>query len=221
MKRIRVILVICCLLAMTASSVLAYESVQGPTELRYWDPTRAYSGYTLFAASGKSYLIDMAGRLVHTWPIGTNPRLLDNGRLLDAATDDPSGFAGFKELDWDGNVVWQYRETRTGYAPHHDFVRIFNKKLGQYTTLYIANKTVTNEQCLAAGCDPADAPYTGAQMDAVVEVDMAGNIVWEWWFIDHVIQDLDPTKANCVGAGKTIADYSGKLNLDWSGQPVR
>jgi hypothetical protein len=112
MKRLGRILVFCCLLAVASASAQAYESIQGPTELRYWDATRAYSGYTLFAASGKTYLIDMAGRLVHTWPIGTNPRLLDNGHLLDAATDDPSGFAGFKELDWDGNVVWQYRETR-------------------------------------------------------------------------------------------------------------
>ena len=227
MKRTTAVLTLCGLLAtlaitlLAAGSAHAYESIQGPTELRYWDETNAYNGYTLFAASGKTYLIDMAGRLVHTWSIGTNPRLLDNGHLLDAATDDPSGFAGFKELDWDGNIVWQYKETRTGYAPHHDFVRIFNTKLGQYTTLYIANKTVTNEQCLAAGCDPADAPYTGAQMDAVVEVDMAGNVVWEWWFFDHVIQDLDSTKANYVGAGKTIADYPGKLNLNLPGHPVR
>jgi formylglycine-generating enzyme required for sulfatase activity len=199
----------------------AYEAIQGPTELRYWDPTVAYNGYTLFAGAGKSYLIDMEGRLVHTWAIGTNPRLLDNGHLLDAATDDPSGFAGFKEVDWDGNVVWQYHETRTTYAPHHDFVRIYNKKLGAYTTLYIANKTVTNEQCLAAGCDPADAPYTGAQVDAVVEVDMSGNVVWEWWFFDHVIQDIDATKPNYVGAGKTVADYPGRLNLNLPGHPVR
>ncbi len=207
-------------LALTRS-VQAYESIQGPTELRYWDGANAYNGYTLFAASGKSYLVDMAGRLVHTWPIGTNPRLLDNGNLLDAATDDPSGYAGFKELDWDGNVVWQYKETRSTYAPHHDFTRIYNKKLGAYTTLYIANKTVTNEQCLAAGCDPAHAPYDGAQMDAVVEVDMSGNVVWEWWFFDHVIQDIDATKANYIGAGKTIADYPGRINLNLPGHPVR
>jgi hypothetical protein len=221
MKCLATILVFCGLLIVIGGTARAYEAIQGPTELRYWDATQAYNGYTLFAASGKSYLIDMAGRLVHTWPIGTNPRLLDNGNLLDAATDDPSGFAGFKELDWDGHVIWQYKETRTGYAPHHDFVRIFNKKLRQYTTLYIANKTVTNEQCLAAGCDPADAPYTGAQMDAIVEVDMNGNVVWEWWFFDHVIQDVDPTKANYVGTGKTIADYPGKLNLNLPGHPVR
>ena len=44
------------------------------------------------------------------------------------------------------------------------------------------------------------------EMDAVVEVDMQGNIVWEWWFFNHIVQDVDPAKPNYVGAVKTIAD---------------
>ncbi len=195
---------------------------QGPTETRFWNSARAYNGYTLFAARGKSYLIDMQGYLVHTWStIGTNPRLLDSGNLLDAATDDPSGFKGFKEVDWKGAVVWQYSEGRSTYAPHHDFVRIYNTKLQAYTTMYIANKSLTHDQAIAAGCDPATGPYTGAQMDAVVEVDLKGNIVWEWWFFDHVVQDIDKSKANYVGSGKTIADYPGKINLNIPGRPVK
>ena len=39
-------------------------------------------------------------------------------------------------------------------------------------TLYIANKSLTHEECIAAGCDPDNGPYDGAQMDAIVEVDM-------------------------------------------------
>ena len=49
---------------------------------------------------------------------------------------------------------------------------------------------------IAAGCDPANGPYSGAQMDAIVEVDLAGKVVWEWWFFDHAVQDIDPTKAS-------------------------
>ena len=197
------------------------ETLQKTTELRYWNETQAYNGYTLFASRGTSYLIDMEGSVVHTWNIGTNPRLLDNGRLLDASTDDPSGFAGFQELDWDGNIVWSYLEERADYAPHHDFVRIFNQKLGEYTTLYIANKSLSQDECIAAGCDPAKGPYDESQIDAVVEVDMNGNIVWEWWFFDHVVQDIDPTKDNYVGQGLTIAETPGKLNLNLPGRPVR
>jgi len=198
-----------------------YESLQGPTEMLFWDEAGAYNGYTLFSARGTSFLIDMQGRVVHTWAIGTTPRLLANGNLLDATKDDPSGFGGFRELDWEGNVVWEYEETRSGYAPHHDWVRIYNKKLGAYTTLYIANKSITHEQAIAAGADPRRGPYHGAQMDAIVEIDMDGNVVWEWWFFDHVVQDADPDKPNHVGHGKTVANYPHRIDINMPGHPLK
>jgi hypothetical protein len=210
------------LASLVACSLNAYEALQGPTELLYWDKTNAYPGYTWFGVRGTTYLVDMEGRVAHTWPVGTNPHLLTNGNVLDASKDDPSGFGGFTEVDWDGAKVWSYTETRSNYLPHHDFLRIFNPKLNAYTTLYIANKTVSSNQCIAAGCDPAFARnYTNAQMDAIVEVDMSGTVVWEWWFFDHVIQDFDPTKANYVGAGKTIASYPGRLNVNIPGLPAQ
>ncbi|MCK4884454.1 aryl-sulfate sulfotransferase, partial [Candidatus Bathyarchaeota archaeon] len=152
------------------------------------------------------------------WPAGNNPRLLENGNILDV---DTNGFRGFLELDWDGNRVWEYNETRERYHPHHDFVRIFNPKLNEYTTMYIANKDLTHDECISAGCDPLDGPYDNSQIDAIVEVDIDGNIIWEWWFFDHAVQDIDPTKANYVGEGKTIADYPGRINLNLPGKPVK
>ena len=204
---------------LMAGSVFAYESFQGPTELLYWDKAKTADGYTFFGVRGISYLIDMEGRVVHTWPIGTNPHLLDNGNVLDASKNDPSGFGGLTEVDWNGSNVWSYTEARTNYSPHHDFVRIYNPKLGANTTLYIANKTVTSNQCIAAGCNPASASfYTNAQMDAIVEVDMAGNIVWEWGFYDHLVQNLYPSKSNYVA---NIADYPGRLDCNLPGRPVQ
>ena len=92
------------LCALVASLALAYERLQGPTELIFCDKTKAFSGYTLFGVGNRSFLLDLDGRVVHTWPVGTSPHLLDNGNVLDAAKDDPSGFGGFKELDWDGKT---------------------------------------------------------------------------------------------------------------------
>ncbi|MCX7003202.1 MAG: aryl-sulfate sulfotransferase [bacterium] len=209
------------LLAGAALRLAAYEVLQGPTELLYWNTNKTCNGYTLFGIRGTTYLLDMEGRVVHTWPIGTNPHLLDNGNILDASKDDPSGYGGFTEKSWDGLTVWSYTETRTNYLPHHDYVRIYNPKLGTNTTLYIANKTVTYAQCIAAGCNPASALYTNAQMDAIVEVDMAGNMVWEYWFYDHLIQDFDATKSNYVGTGKSISNYPGRLNANLPGRPVQ
>jgi len=208
-------------LALAAGMAAAYERLQGPTELLFYNKDKAFNGYTLFGVGSRTYLLDMEGRVVHTWSIGTNPHLLDNGNILDASKDDPSGFQGFTELNWDGKVVWEYVEKREGYAPHHDWVRISNEQLNAPTTLYIANKSITHEQAIAAGADPDNGPYEGGQMDAVVEVDMQGNVVWEWWFFDHVVQDIAPAKPNYVGEGKTIADYSGRINLNLPGRPLK
>jgi hypothetical protein len=198
-----------------------YQRLQGPTELLYWDRTNAYNGYTLFGSHGTTYLIDMSGQVVHTWHLGTNPRFLENGNILDASKDDPSGFQGFVEVDWDGKKVWEYTEKRENYAPHHDWVRIFNRKLNAWTTMYIANKSISHEQAIAAGADPRKGPYAGGQMDTVVEVDMDGNVVWEWWFFDHVVQAVDPAKPNYVGEGKKVSDYPNRINLNMPGKPLK
>lgn len=206
---------------LAAGSLHAYERLQGPTELLLCDTNKALPGYTLFGVGNRTFLLDLHGQVVHTWPVGTNPHLLDNGNILDAAKDDPSGFPGFKEVDWDGRTVWDYTEKRPDYAPHHDWVRIFNKRLNAPTTLYIANKAISRDQALAAGADPKTVSPEGGQMDAIVEVDLQGNVVWEWWFFDHVIQDLDPSKPNHVGAGRTVADHPGRINLNLPGRPLR
>ena len=209
------------LLALLATSTLAYERLQGPTELLFYDKAKVFSGYTLFGVGNRTFLLDMEGRVVHTWPVGTNPHLLDNGHIVDASKDDPSGFQGFKEVDWEGQTVWEYTEKRADYAPHHDWVRTFNKQLSAPTTLYIANKSISHEQAIAAGADPRKGPYEEGQMDAIVEVDLHGNIVWEWWFFDHVVQDVDPAKPNYVGQGKTVADHPGRINLNMPGKPLK
>ena len=212
------------LVAQTGTTRLGKGTSEGMftiTETRYWDASRAQNGYTLFAASGRSYLIDMEGYVVKQWNIGTNPRLLANGNILDATKSDPSGFGGFQELDWNGNVVWTYTEKRSNYFPHHDWTRIYNKKLKAYTTIYIANKNVPRDSVLAAGANPANGTYTDVQMDALVEVDSTGTVVWEWWFFNHIIQDFDATKPNYVGTGKTVANYPNKININMPGNPLK
>ena len=68
-------------------------------------------------------------------------------------------------------------------------MRIYNAALGEYTRLYIANVEMTHDEVIALGADPSRAErYDDVQMDAVVEVDRAGNVIWEWRFSDHLIQ---------------------------------
>ncbi len=206
---------ISCLILFVVS-IHAQECFMVPTETRYWDATNAYNGYTLFGTRGLSYLVDMEGHVVHKWLIGTNPRFTPGGTILDAVGGNPSNQNTWRELDWDGNIVWQYSETRSGYYPHHDFEKIFNPKLGDSTFIYIANKDLTSQQCLNAGCDPSHT-YTGSQMDVIVEVDMQGNVIWEWSFFDHVVQDINPA----LPTYGIIANTPGKIDLNIQGNPVR
>ena len=113
-------------------------SVNRPTGLTWNRPDLTTKGYTLVTPSSDqaAYLIDMDGRVVHSWTFSTiKPgygRLLDNGNLLmsgsdidmptppeDHPTKAPPPFerhvtrlGGYKttllEVDWDGNVVWRY-----------------------------------------------------------------------------------------------------------------
>jgi Arylsulfotransferase (ASST)/CHU_C Type IX secretion signal domain len=199
-----------------AVSATAQESFMVKTETRYWDNSKTYAGYTMFGTRGVTYLIDFEGHVIHTWNIGTNPRFTGDGLLLDAVGGNPSNQNTWKELDWTGNTIWQYSESRSNYHGHHDFTKIYNPKLGDSTFLYIANKDLTAQQCLDAGCDP-QYDYTGAQMDAVVEVNRQGTVIWEWCFFDHVVQDMFPSKSTYG----IIANTPGRINLNIRGNHVK
>jgi hypothetical protein len=64
---------------LSCTALHAFEALQGPTELLYWDKTNTYNGYTWFGVRGTTYLLDMEGRVVHRWPIGTNPHVGTEG----------------------------------------------------------------------------------------------------------------------------------------------
>lgn len=206
------------IISVLTTTIAQADSLRKVTGLSHWDKDRAFDGYTVFGAQGNNitYAIDMQGNVVHSWKnAGRNPRLIDNGNIM--GYED----GGLVEVDWDDNIVWSYKDTREDYRLHHDFVRGFNPKLGEPTTFFISNRKVTHEECIELGCDPANGPYDNSEIDTVIEVDMDGNIIWEWRFVDHLIQDIDPTKKNYVGEGKTIADYPHRLNANLPGRPVR
>ncbi len=80
---------------------------------------KAFEGYTLFAPnfSKITYLIDMEGKVVHTWESdywpGQSAYLLENGNLLRTAHlsdagGGPSG-GGIQEIAWDGTFVWDFQ----------------------------------------------------------------------------------------------------------------
>jgi arylsulfotransferase ASST len=188
------------------------------------DP-RAFQGYTLFSplVSHTTYLVDMEGRVVHTWECGRRPALgaylLENGRLLRAGTKhsirrgptpDPWG-GRVQEFTWDGELVWDFTfgDDQTSFA-HHDIQRMPNGNV-----LMIVMEKKNAAVAVAAGRNPlwqAGAPLC---VDAIVEVKptgkTTGRIVWEWHAWDHLIQDFDPTKANYGD----VAAHSERIDLNY------
>ena len=149
----------------------------------------ASGGYTLLHSGPVHYLIDIRGRIAHSWNLNWRGsfRLLENGRLLGG-----EGRASL-EADPDGNATWEYR--RDGSRFHHDFLRLPNGNV-----LLLARRTRTRDEAVAAGADPALVPPQGIEYEAVVEVrpsrPSGGEIVWEWSLWDHLVQDFDPDQAN-------------------------
>lgn len=227
MPKIRAIAISAALLV--ASGATAFEQTVG---LFLNDPS-ASNGYTLFGPLGGSmtYLIDIDGQLVHSWqgfyPSGHSSYILDNGHLLRAA--DPgdndvivhAGDAGLiQEFDWDGSIVWWYRYSDDTVRAHHDIAPLPNGNV-----LIVAWELKTAADAIAAGRDPSLIPDGVMLVEHIVEVEPVGltegNIVWEWYAWDHLVQDFDPTKANFgdVSAHPELLDLNflgGGEVTDWA-----
>ena len=206
-------LVLVLVLALVIAPASAYEASRGPTELIYWDQDKSWFGYTMVKPQRVQgvYLVDMAGEVVNYWPELTDAYLQEDGTVFGS-----KGTKTFAVMDWEGNTLWEHTEQREGYNPHHDLLRIYNAKLDDFTTLYIANASLTHDEAIALGANPdAVENYDDAEMDTIVEVDRNGTVVWEWRFRDHLVQDLNPELANYVGAGQAISDYPNRLDINW------
>ena len=229
MKQKKIVLTVMAVVTggIIAAVVHAYEAFQGPTELIQYDPAKASPGYTLFSPfRGKNtYLIDMQGNVVHYWPyqegwsapgretVEKHARLLRDGTLFRGAVNrSAGGGARYQQYSWNGELLWEHVEERPGYNPHHDFLVIWNPKLEQRTLLYLATRQKTHDEVVALGADPSKSQDYDSRPDGIVEVDMNGNVVWEWNISDHVVQDLDPSLPNYG----VIRENPGKMDINFA-----
>ena len=216
--------------AVFLSTAAAYEAFHGPTELVYSIPEKVAPGYLLFAAWAQNeaheyvYLVDIEGNVVHKWKaitpeyegrgysIEKTARFTEKGTVvlgLSTAGHNYEGERVLGELDWDGNLVWEFSDPREGYLYHHTFKRIWNNHLSDWTIIFTSRFPMTQEQAVAAGADPS--VQWDAAPDGVVEVDRNGNIVWEWWPLDHVIQDKNADWPNFG----VLAEHPERFDLNW------
>jgi hypothetical protein len=103
--------------------------------LRGVNAARASAGMTLFApmnSGGAVYLIDLNGKLVHTWhmpyPPGLYGYLTERGTLFYNAKIPNETFLGkapfmggaVLEVDWNGRILWEVRNPN-----HHQMNNVF------------------------------------------------------------------------------------------------
>ena len=173
------------------------------------DPA-AFQGYTLISPmnSTKTQLLDMQGRVVHTWQSDTPPALcgylLENGNLLRPASigNNVMAFGGgpgaggkIQEYTWDGELVWDFTLINDKQIPHHDITRLPNGNV-----LMIVSDKKTAAEAIAAGRHPDTVQDSYLLVDSILEIKptgkTTGDIVWQWHLWDHLIQDIDRSKAN-------------------------
>ncbi|MEM7204002.1 MAG: aryl-sulfate sulfotransferase [Planctomycetota bacterium] len=178
-------------------------------------------GFRLYGPFGNrdTYLVDPNGAIVHTWTgsyvPGNGIYLEADGTLLRAGNviigGPPLGGRGgsAQRIAFDGTILWDYRYATATHWAHHDIEPMPNGNV-----LFIAWDWMTAADAIAAGRDPALIAGANWLPDHIVEVRQTGpttgDIVWEWHLMDHVIQDVDPTKANygVVGDHPELVDIN-------------
>lgn len=184
------------ILRITLVFVFTFTSVfsQVPTiGLQHYDINTS-EGYTLFSPEQNNhvYLINNCGEKINQWTFselpGLSSYLLENGNVLRA------GREYIETRDWNNTIVWQFSMADIGLNQHHDIEPLPNGNV-----LCIITDNYSDAEMIAAGRNPNNVS-TNFKLDKIIELEPDGingaNVVWEWKFKDHLIQDYDFTKLN-------------------------
>lgn len=189
-----------------------------------WDSGRAMPGFTLFSPAGgsESLLLGMRGEISHRWALpgtlGNYGQLLQNGNLLvtTKTKQAPPGLAAdggrILELDWDGNIVWEYSDP----MQHHDLNRCPNGN-----TLYLAWSPMSEDDAkLARGGIPDSEIEGQIYEDVIREVNPDGKIVWEWFMHEHFPADkyelrYNQTRREFAHANACFVQDDGNVLVSW------
>ena len=163
----------------------------------------AAPGYVLFSPfqSRLTYLVDVEGRVVHTWDndkasgsqyLGENGQLIRVARMAEPPNFRAGGVAGYlQEISWSGELLWQWQMGDEQRMLHHDIEPLPNGNI-----LAIAYEQKTPDEARAAGRRVDLVPEQGLWSEWIVEIEPippdGARIVWEWHVWDHLVQNHDP-----------------------------
>ena len=173
-----------------------------------YDRQRAFTGYTLWSPlatvqngaeqpwqrEGRTFLMDMTGRIVHTWKLpypAMYSYLLPDGHLLAGmlttrrAPGRPgtgefsmgSAMGVLMEMDWDGRILFRHEDL----AMHHDF-----KKLADGNYAYLAWEPLAPETAALVLGGRKGTERSVMWSDVIRVVSPGGTILQEWHAREHL-----------------------------------
>jgi hypothetical protein len=190
------------------------------TGLRALNRDKAFPGYTLFApinGSGRVYLIDLEGTVVHQWslphPPGSFGYLLPNGNLFyNGKTSEnvegvPWWFKGgiVLEAEPSGKIIWEYRHPNH----HHDARRLANGNVIVLANLPLPPAVAARVKGGIPGTELAGGRILA---DVIHEVTPQGEIVWTWRAWEHLDPEIDVITSHDKREEWTHANTVGELS---------
>lgn len=163
------------------------------TGLTAYNESKSCPGYVLYTPlnGDTTILIDHKGNTVHTWKhnyranygyILPNGNLFMTGKTKDESWDIFPGWNNFKggilqELEPNGNIIWEHRDPHQ----HHD-----GRKTQRGGAIYLSLEKLPDEIASQVKGGILDSDKDGMWADTIVEVDRAGNKIWQWNAAEHL-----------------------------------
>lgn len=181
-----------------------------------------WNGLTLVAKqnSTTATLVDTAGTAVKTYSPGTGSTgysayLEPGGTMVRSLKISNTTFNGggacgaIQKVDYSNNVIWSYTVSSTTQYSHHDHCVMPNGNV-----LIISYESKTQTELAAAG--GTNTALTSIWPEKIIEVQptgaTSGTIVWEWHVWDHLVQNVNSSKANYQ---TSIVNHPELLNINY------
>ncbi|HRG00795.1 MAG TPA: aryl-sulfate sulfotransferase [Bacteroidia bacterium] len=181
-----------------------------------------WNGLTLVATqnSTTAKLVDTAGTAVKTYSPGTGSTgysayLEPGGTMVRSLKISNTTFNGggacgaIQKVDYNNNVIWTYTVSSSTQYSHHDHCVMPNGNV-----LIISYESKTQTELAAAG--GTNTALTSIWPEKIIEVQptgaTSGTIVWEWHVWDHLVQNVNSSKANYQ---TSIVNHPELLNVNY------
>lgn len=227
------VLILCIIFSFSCQNAKEVLTIENPIETELINAEEVFDGYLLWHQADElkedvnniTLLLDPKGDIAHIWNtdlsgMGAPAYLLENGLLLRTGFKDPkvkgSGPVASTNIvqlvDAESQVVWEWEHQNLKEEKmffHHDMEPLPN---GNF--LLSTYKAIPASEAKAMGWNTLGKNKVWS--DGIIEIkpDIENNtydIVWEWNFADHLIQDQFPN-ANNFGI---VSENVGKINSNY------